>query len=124
LIQRIATKSKVDPALVYAVVRAESGFDRFAISHKGAEGLMQLMPGTARELGVTNSFIAEQNLQGGVTYLRRMLDLFAGNTRLALAAYNAGPETVIMHGAVPPFAETRRYVEQVLAFRDEIHASR
>ncbi|MEO2168361.1 MAG: lytic transglycosylase domain-containing protein [bacterium] len=124
LIQRIATEAKIDPALVHAVVRAESDFDRFAISRKGAEGLMQLMPGTAREVGVQNSFIAEDNLQGGVTYLRRMLDLFSGNTRLALAAYNAGPEAVLKHGTVPPYPETRRYVAKVLAFRDEIHSRR
>ncbi|MFP6663290.1 MAG: lytic transglycosylase domain-containing protein [Deltaproteobacteria bacterium] len=124
LIQRIASQAKIDPALVHAVVRAESGFDRFAVSRKGAQGLMQLMPDTAREVGVKNPFIAEQNLQGGVAYLRRMLDLFAGNTRLALAAYNAGPTAVLAHGAVPPFPETRRYVDKVLAFRDEIHARR
>jgi len=124
LIQRIAQDGRVDPALVQAVVRAESGFDPFAVSRRGAEGLMQLMPMTARAVGVKNSFVAEQNLRGGVTYLRQMLDLFAGDTRLALAAYNAGPQVVLSYGGIPPYKETRVYVERVLKYRDQIRQSR
>ena len=120
LIQRLATEARMDPALVHAVIRAESGFNRYARSHKGAEGLMQLMPGTAREMGVSNSFVAEQNIRGGIGYLQRMLELFDGNTRLALAAYNAGPEVVLSYGGVPPFRETQQYVTRVLRYRDEL----
>lgn len=120
LIQRLATEARMDPALVHAVIRAESGFNRYARSHKGAEGLMQLMPGTAREMGVSNSFVAEQNIRGGIGYLQRMLELFDGNTRLALAAYNAGPEVVLSYGGIPPFRETRAYVARVLRYRDEL----
>lgn len=123
LIQQLATEARMDPALIHAVIRAESGFDRFARSHKGAEGLMQLMPGTAREMGVSNSFVAEENIRGGIGYLRRMLDLFSGNTRLALAAYNAGPEVVMTHGGIPPWRETRQYVARVLRYRDELRIS-
>lgn len=124
LIQRIATEAKVDPALVQAVIRAESNFDSFAVSKKGAQGLMQLMPPTALEVGVQNSFIPEQNLRGGVAYLRQMLDLFAGDTRLALAAYNAGPQAVRTYGGVPPYGETQKYVARVLGYRAQAHQNR
>ena len=124
LIQRIAAAGRVDPDLVEAVVRAESGFDPLAVSHRGAQGLMQLMPSTARSVGVENSFIASENLRGGVAYLRQMLDLFDGNTRLALAAYNAGPNTVLQYRDVPPYAETRGYVDRVFRFREQIRARR
>ena len=124
LIQQIATAGRVDPALVEAVVRAESGFDHLAVSHRGAQGLMQLMPKTARAVGVKNSFSAHENLRGGVTYLRQMLDLFDGDTRLALAAYNAGPTTVLQYRDVPPFEETRVYVDRVFRFREQIRSRR
>jgi soluble lytic murein transglycosylase-like protein len=124
LIHQIAIAGRVDPALVEAVVRAESGFDPFAVSHRGAQGLMQLMPKTARSVGVKNSFSAQENLRGGVTYLRQMLDLFEGDTRLALAAYNAGPSTVLEYRDVPPYKETRGYVERVFRFREQIRARR
>lgn len=122
LIQEIAAAGRVDPALVEAVVRAESGFDPLAVSHRGAQGLMQLMPETARAVGVENSFSVTENLRGGVTYLRQMLDLFDGDTRLALAAYNAGPNTVLRYEDVPPFKETRSYVKRVFRFREQIRA--
>jgi len=124
LIQQIATAGRVDPALVEAVVRAESGFDPFAVSHRGAQGLMQLMPETARAVGVENSFSAQENLRGGVAYLRQMLDLFKGDTRLALAAYNAGPNTVLEYRGIPPYKETRGYVDRVFRFREQIRARR
>jgi len=95
-----------------------------AVSHRGAQGLMQLMPKTARAVGVKNSFIAHENLRGGVTYLRQMLDLFDGDTRLALAAYNAGPTTVLEYRDVPPFEETRVYVDRVFRFREQIRSRR
>ena len=124
LIRQIATAGRVDPALVEAVVRAESGFDHLAVSHRGAQGLMQLMPKTARAVGVKNSFSAHENLRGGVTYLRQMLDLFDGDTRLALAAYNAGPTTVLHYRDIPPFEETRVYVDRVFRFREQIRSRR
>jgi hypothetical protein len=103
----------VDPALVRAVIHAESAFNAAAISPAGAQGLMQLMPATARELGVTNAMSATDNIRGGVHYLARMLQRFKGDITLATAAYNAGPGAVGRHDGVPPYAETRAYVNRV-----------
>lgn len=112
-IEKTARDYDVDPALVQAVIHAESAFNPQAVSSKGAQGLMQLMPETAREVGVGNALDAEQNIRGGVNYLARMLSLHDGDLRLATAAYNAGPGAVRRHGGIPPYAETRAYVKRV-----------
>jgi len=103
----------VSAGLIHAVIRAESSYDQYAVSSKGAQGLMQLMPPTARRMGVSNSFDARQNIFGGTRYLRLMLDTFQGNLSYALAAYNAGPNAVRRHGGIPPYKETRNYVAKI-----------
>lgn len=113
-IREAADRYDLDPHLVKAVVEAESNFDSYAVSHRGAKGLMQLMPATAGDLQVKNSFNARQNIEGGCRYLRHLLDMFEGNIKLALAAYNAGPSNVKKYKSIPPFAETRNYVRSVL----------
>jgi soluble lytic murein transglycosylase-like protein len=115
LIARAARRHGLSPALVKAVVRAESNFQAHALSNKGAQGLMQLMPATAEDLGVEDPFRAEDNVYGGTRYLRAMHDRF-GDWQLALAAYNAGPGAVDRFGGVPPYAETKAYVERVLHY--------
>nr|WP_295106138.1 lytic transglycosylase domain-containing protein [uncultured Caulobacter sp.] len=112
-ISNTATAYALDPKLVEAVAWRESRFRPTALSNKGAIGVMQLMPGTARDLGVDPHDPA-QNIRGGTMYLRRMLSEFGGDVRLALAAYNAGPGAVRKHGGVPPYAETQAYVTSIL----------
>lgn len=112
-VNHIAFKYQVDPALVRAVIHAESAFNVKALSNKGAQGLMQLMPGTARDLGVSNAFDANQNIEGGVKYLAGLLKQFDGDIKLATAAYNAGPNAVRKYNGIPPYAETKVYVERV-----------
>jgi soluble lytic murein transglycosylase len=115
LIARAATRHGLPAALVKAVVKAESNFEPAAVSNKGAQGLMQLMPATADDMGVANAFRAEDNVYGGTRYLRAMYDRF-GDWERALAAYNAGPGAVEKHGGIPPYAETQQYVERVLHY--------
>ena len=112
-VKEVAQSYQVDPALVRALIHAESAFNAKARSHKGASGLMQLMPATAKELGVSNVFDPQQNIQGGVKYLAQLLNQFNGNTRLATAAYNAGPGAVKKYNGIPPYKETEVYVERV-----------
>ena len=124
VIDRLARRQNLDPGLVRAVIRVESDFDARAVSSSGARGLMQLMPATARQLGVHNVFDAVQNVRGGTEYLRRMIDRFDGNLELGLASYNAGPAAVDRYGGVPPFQETTRYIRKVLqAYRGETGGS-
>lgn len=123
--QAIAESAKrcdLDPQLLRCVVDAESGFNRHAVSPKGAQGLMQLMPSTAAALGVGDPFDVRQNIAGGAGYLRQQLDRF-GRLDLALAAYNAGPAAVARYGDVPPFAETQSYVSRILAAYDATRAA-
>ncbi len=108
-------KYGVDPSLVHALVRVESDFNPYALSNKGAMGLMQLMPQTATDMNVKNSFSPQENVDGGVRYLRYLLDRYEGNLSLALAAYNSGETSVKRWGTVPPFKETKDYVKKVLA---------
>lgn len=110
----VADRHGVDGALILAMVMAESGYDPLAVSEQGARGLMQLMPATAEALGVNDSFDPEENLDGGVRYFKALLDRFRGDITLALAAYNAGAWHVVRHSGVPPFKETRRYIQAVL----------
>lgn len=114
LIYRASQKVNLDSALIKAVVEVESGFNPNGVSHKGAQGLMQLMPGTALSLGVKDVFNPEENIFGGSRYLRKMYDKFDGNMSLALAAYNAGPHAVKKYGKIPPYRETKQYVKKVL----------
>jgi soluble lytic murein transglycosylase-like protein len=111
-VEEAARQHQLDPLLVHSVIQAESGYNPFAVSPKGAQGLMQLMPSTARRFGVRNSFNSAENIEGGVRYLRYLLDLFR-DEKLAVAAYNAGEEAVIRHQGIPPYAETRNYVRTV-----------
>lgn len=113
-IREISSEYKIDSKLVKAVVRNESCFDKLAISSAGAQGLMQLMPPTAKDLGVTDPFDAEQNLRGGVRYLSKLLQRYNNNIALALAAYNAGPGAVAKYDGVPPYRETEKYVDRVM----------
>lgn len=115
-----ANREGLDPDLVRAVAKVESGGNANAVSQAGAKGLMQLMDGTARSVGVTNSFDPVQNAAGGARYLRQMLNRFDGDVTRALAAYNAGPGTVEKFGGVPPYAETQGYVRKVLQARDQL----
>jgi hypothetical protein len=114
LIHKYSQVYGVDPNLVRAVMRHESGFNAAAVSPKGAQGLMQLMPGTAALMGVKNPFDPEQNIAGGVGYLRHCLDRFQHNVPLAVAAYNAGPESVARAGTIPPYQETQVFVNNVM----------
>jgi len=116
LISREASKNNIDPELVKAVIKQESNYDKYDVSCKGACGLMQLMPETARLLGVKKIFSPEENIEAGTRFLRNMIDAFDGNVELGLAAYNAGPEAVKRYGCVPPYKETRNYVKNVFKY--------
>ena len=113
LVTNIAGRHDVEPLLVDSVIRVESNYNPYAISPKGAMGLMQLIPGTARRFGVSDTFEPEQNIEGGVRYLKYLMQLYNGDERLALAAYNAGEGAVAKYKGIPPYPETQNYVYQV-----------
>ena len=122
LIQKASDKYKVDYSLVKAVIKAESNFNHKAVSPKGAQGLMQLMPKTASTLQVKDSFEPESNIEGGVKYLSYLMNVYNGHLPLALAAYNAGEKAVAKYGGVPPYAETKGYVKRVMALYKQYSA--
>jgi soluble lytic murein transglycosylase-like protein len=115
-IQYTAKRHNVDPDLIWAVIRTESNFNSAAVSPKGAIGLMQIMPATARAYDIRDPFNPHQNIEGGTRYLRYLLSMFNNDLTLSLAAYNAGENTVLSYGNMPPFSETRDYVSKVLSF--------
>lgn len=117
IINSCALQYGVDKSLIKAVIHAESGYNPNAVSSKGARGLMQLMPKTAQGLKVSNTFDPEENIRGGVRYLRFLLDTCKGDVSMALAAYNAGLSKVAQYGGIPPYDETRNYVSKVLSYR-------
>ncbi|MSN25681.1 MAG: transglycosylase SLT domain-containing protein [Geobacter sp.] len=123
LIKNCADKYGVSPYLIKAVIHAESGYNPNAVSSKGASGLMQLMPATAKSLKVTDRFNPKDNVEGGVKYLRFLLDTFSGDVSLALAAYNAGLSNVAKYGGIPPYNETRTYVNRVLSYMQSYQSS-
>jgi len=116
IVLEAANRYQIDPALVKAVIMVESSYNPRAISRRGAKGLMQLMPETAKALGVEDSFNPEHNINAGVKYLRYLMDQFDGDTRLALAAYNAGSSNVRQYSGVPPFGATKRYIKKVFRY--------
>lgn len=117
IIMKACRQHSVDPDLIKAIIKAESGFDSRALSTKGAGGLMQLMPRTALELGVSNVFDPQENIEAGIRYFKRLRNRFKGDTLKALAAYHAGAGSVIRYQGIPPFAETRLYIRRVITYR-------
>jgi soluble lytic murein transglycosylase len=114
--ERFSRANNLSPALVKAIIKAESNGERFAVSRKGAQGMMQLMPFTAKRLNVSDPFDPIENIEGGVKYIKELLGTFGGNLDHAVAAYNAGPAAVKKYGGIPPFAETRLYVQRVMNY--------
>lgn len=113
LIRELSSKYGVPEDLVHSIILAESNYDPNAVSHKGAIGLMQLMPETAKEYGVIDPLVPEDNIDAGIKYIKKLIDLYNGDVKLILAAYNAGPSAVEKYGGVPPFQETREYIQRV-----------
>jgi soluble lytic murein transglycosylase-like protein len=123
LVTAAAQRNGIDPALLHGLIQQESGFDPAATSGAGAQGLCQLMPGTAASLGVSNPLDPAQSIDGGARYLKQQLDAFGGDPQLALAAYNAGPGAVRRFEGVPPYAETQAYVQKVMGYANDYRSS-
>jgi soluble lytic murein transglycosylase len=123
IIHKASKRYGVDVSLIKAVIKAESDFNQHAVSNKGAQGLMQLMPGTADAMDVDDAFDAKDNIHGGTRYLSLMLERFKNDTRLALAAYNAGPERVAEYRGVPPYQETKTFIDRVLNYYRQFNSS-
>jgi len=115
-VDRFSRAHDLSPALVKAIIRAESNGERFAVSPKGAQGMMQLMPFTSKRLKVSDPFDPVENIEGGVKYIKELFGVFEGNLVYTVAAYNAGPEAVRKYGGIPPYKETRQYVKRVLDY--------
>ena len=115
VVRKVAQKHGVEPDLIHAIIRAESNYDSFAVSEKGAMGLMQLMPATAKAYGVNNFCDPEENIEGGTKYLKDLIKLYGGKTNFVLAAYNAGQEAVKKYKGIPPYPETRNYISRIQA---------
>jgi soluble lytic murein transglycosylase-like protein len=115
IVEKVSVKYRIDADLIHAIIRAESNYDRFAVSNKGAMGLMQLMPATAAQYGVKNVFDPSDNIEGGTRYLKDLVELYDGRTPLVLAAYNAGQEAVKKYKGIPPYPETRTYISRIQA---------
>lgn len=113
IVDETANRFELDPELIHAIIKVESEYNPNAVSRRGAAGLMQLIPATAQRFGVNNPFDPKQNIEGGVTYLKYLLDLFGGDLSLSLAAYNAGENSVLRYGGIPSITETRNYVRRV-----------
>ena len=124
IIKAVAEKHRLEPALIHSIILAESGYDPFAVSSKGAVGLMQLMPETAKAYGVVNPFDPAENIEGGAKYLKDLIYLFNGRTKLVLAAYNAGQEAIKKNGGIPPYPETVNYVKKVMTLYPESYIKR
>jgi soluble lytic murein transglycosylase-like protein len=121
VIRKIAARyAGVDPALIHSIINVESAYDRFAVSDKGAQGLMQLMPETAKDYGVKNAFNASENIEGGIKYLSDLLKAYPNRLDLVLAAYNAGRSAVAKYDGIPPYPETRDYVEKVTRIKSSL----
>ena len=116
IISQASRRFKVEPSLIKAVIKAESDFNQKAVSHKGAKGLMQLMPDTANDMKVANPFNPEENIFGGTRYLSLLLERYKNNKKLSLAAYNAGPEAVATYKGIPPYPETKAFIKRVLTY--------
>jgi soluble lytic murein transglycosylase-like protein len=121
-VERFARANNLSPALVKAIIKAESSGNRMAVSPKGAQGMMQLMPFTAKRFKVSDPFDPIENIEGGVKYIKELLDAFQGNLVHALAAYNAGPAAVRRHGGIPPYRETQEYVKRVMKYYQQYMA--
>jgi soluble lytic murein transglycosylase-like protein len=121
--EQVSRANNLPPALVKAIIRAESNGNRFAVSPKGAEGIMQLMPVTQRQLNVSDPFDPVENIAGGIRYIKELLGTFGGNKEHAVAAYNAGPAAVKKYGGIPPYTETRAFVERVMDYYSQYQAA-